>query len=161
MDTPVTAGTDADPPGRRVTQTHLARWKTSNAAESRRRRRTLIFLSTIAAGVLGWFVVPTLRMLALDRTIRQLKDYREATGRFPVSALELAAALHGETTVTDAMLGTEPEFGGYTWDDMGVHYTSDATGSWFELRFNHPWFVYDTGRFDYDTVSDGWGHWYD
>ena len=161
MDTQVIAGTNVDPPGRRVTQTHLARWKTSCASGFRRRRRALVFFSTIAAGVLGWFIVPTIRMRALDESILQLKDYRTATGRFPVSALELSAALRGKTTAADAILRTEPQFGGYTWDDMGVHYTADAEGTSFALRFNHLWFVYDTGRYEYDTATDCWDNTYD
>jgi hypothetical protein len=115
----------------------------------------------MVAGVLGWFIVPTIRMRALDKSILHLKDYRNTTGRFPVSALELSSALRGKSTVADAILRTEPEFGGYTWGDMGVHYTADAAGTSFVLRFNHLWFVYDTGRYEYDTANDCWGNTFD
>lgn len=157
----MTGETQPDPRARGPQGTTPTLPRSTGASKPRRRRWALRLSLTLAAAVLGSSVVPELRMLALDRAIRHLKEYRQTNCRFPLSALELSTALRGRTGVFDSILRTGIEVGGYTWDDMGVHYATDSTGSGFTIQFNHDWFVYDTGRYYYDTASDSWGHHFD
>src|SRR5688572_29482118 len=103
--------------------------------EQRRRRRAIIAWAAVLTSLIAWHVYPYWRMWSLESTILELRHFRDANGRFPLSKTDVKS-----------LAGSD------------VAYMTDKTGAGFGLRFNHPC-LYDLGelrRWDYDSSSDSW-----
>lgn len=110
-----------------------------------------------------WHFVPSLRMRAVERPVRDLEAYRRAHGRFPMTEAELRDAVHGSRTTFEALLDAEPSFGGDCLHGTHLKYDVYDGGANFTLHFNQDCFCdgLDTSRYEYDSSDGTWFHWCD
>ena len=105
----------------------------SNArGESRKRRRAIVAIATLAVGVTAWHLYPYWRM---HRLIQELGQCRDASGRYPATKEDV-----------ESLRGPD------------VLYDTDKDRSAFALRFSH-FCLYDLGdlrHFEYDSWDDSW-----
>ena len=135
-------------------------WRVQRDVSSRRRRRLLIIVSSLIACLAAWQMYPNWRMHALATAIKNLRNWRDRIGRYPMSKSELDDAL---TDSGSSILGTTIEFDGDLLRDTGVKYCVDKNGTGYSLHFNFDrfWEFGDTNRYEYDSGADSWGDWYD
>jgi len=104
----------------------------------------------VAAGLfllVGWQLLPTLQMQSLGPVIGELKQCRDVHGHFPAKADDLPLAMQRRL---------------YTIWGSRIRYEGGDRG--FALHFDfeaYLWELGETSRFEYDTGSDDWFHWYD
>lgn len=101
-------------------------------SESRRRRRAILVVATLVAGLTAWHVWPYWRMHRLIQEVRRCKD---AGGRFPASKEDV-----------ESLRGTD------------VRYDTDKDRSGFALRFSHfcLWDLGELRHFEYESWDDSW-----
>lgn len=145
---------------RRGGSTLTSRLRVQRDASSRRRRRLLIIVSPLIACLTAWQMYPNWRMHALAPAIKNLRNWRDRAGRYPMSKPELDDALAESGS---SILGTTIEFGGDLLRDTGVKYRVYENGTGYSLHFNFDrfWKFGDTNRYEYESGDDSWGDWYD
>lgn len=136
-----------------------ARWR------GKSRRWKFIALGTFVAAVIGWHLVPAWRKHVLGSALDDLKAYRRAHGRFPMSQAELDEALD-ERALARRVCYVAYHVGP-DWDSYTVTYRDYDGGKGCTLHFNHNDFsdFPDTSRYEASLESEStrvdWGSWCD
>lgn len=129
-------------------------------AKFRRSRRAILAVGAFVLLMVAWHPVPRWRMSALQSEVERLNAYQAANGRYPMTEVELDAALQ---RCGFGGLWRKAEFNGSPLSGMGLKYRPNDGGSGFTLHFNHHCFCepFDTSRYAYSSGDDSWSHWCD